>query len=67
MSDSESSQCGGNRDCIGLYVEKFKQIYRGEWRIEKENSDTHRLEADYNPARINLTIVGGVTVSIAYF
>ena len=67
MSGVESSRSSSERNYLGLSVEEFKQIYQGEWRIEKEDSDTHRLEADYNPGRVNLTIVSGVILSIAYF
>ncbi len=51
---------------LGLTFEEVKQKYDGDVVIEREDGDPKRLDANFDPKRINLTIVKGKTVSAEF-
>lgn len=55
-------------DYIGLTLEHFKTLYPDQdFRIERLDGNPRRLNADFNPERINLTIENNVIVSVDWF
>lgn len=51
----------------GMAFERFKQDYQGEYRVEREDGCSKRLDANFCPVRLNLTVFNGIITSTAWF
>lgn len=53
---------------IGLTLNQFKSLYPDkDFRIERIDGDPQRLDASFNPDRINLTLEKEVITSVDWF